>query len=140
MIVKDENISFGQPTIKGRRLTVHDIVTGISTDGLKGYSDDQQLSIEECKEAIVYCMNLKCQEQAGKFCDGCILSTINNGWSFDKDDFELRKIDNDYFLVDRATGSIYLGDKQEYENHLFGDIGWGIAQEIHEKYFDKLSD
>lgn len=137
MIVKNEQISFGQPTIYGRRLTVHEIVTGVYYDGLEDYLKDFELSIAQVKEGVVYCMNLACQEdKIGKFCNGCILSSLQDGVNFDINDFEVRLMNGEQYLIHKKTGSIFWGTAEEYKDELFGDVGWGIAREIFEKYFN----
>jgi hypothetical protein len=63
----------GRPKLKGRRLTVYDVVSGIHADGLETYLEDREISLEEARQAILYSMNLQCQmDRPPNFCHGCI--------------------------------------------------------------------
>ena len=116
MIYRNEKVSFGQPIIQGRRLTVFDVVAGVYYSGLKEYSKDHELDLNQIKEAFSYCCQLKCQDwPSGKFCSGCILSTLNEGWNFNKSDYEVSSIGDTKYLIHKATGSIFLGTLEEYE-------------------------
>jgi uncharacterized protein (DUF433 family) len=84
-IVKDTNMVFGQPTLKGRRLTVSNIVTGIDSDNLESYITDHEISETDAEIAVKYCINRDCTKTIGKFCEHCILSDAKNneldkGW------------------------------------------------------------
>lgn len=64
-IVINPLISAGAPTIRGRRLTVHNVVTKIYyEDSLKTALEDYEITLDEAKDAVNYCSKLKCQEEA----------------------------------------------------------------------------
>lgn len=90
-IIRDTGIVGGQPTLKGRRLTVHNIVSGIYDEGLNPFTQDRKISLEDAKEAVSYCMNLDCKKTSGEYCEHCILSNptidneLNKGWEIAKE-------------------------------------------------------
>lgn len=66
----------GQPTLKGTRLTVHNIVYGVYIDG-KDYMTDHELTSEDVFAAIKYCIGLECENNPHKrFCEGCLMADI----------------------------------------------------------------
>ncbi|UPT68902.1 MAG: DUF433 domain-containing protein [Sphingobacteriales bacterium JAD_PAG50586_3] len=72
-IVCDKTMVGGQPTLKGTRLTVHNIVYGVYIDG-KDYMTDHELTSEDVMAAITYCTALECENNPyGRFCEHCIL-------------------------------------------------------------------
>jgi hypothetical protein len=84
-IIRDPGMIGGQPTLKGRRLTVSNIVTGIDCDDLETYITDHEISETDAKMTVEYCMNRHCTKIIGKFCEHCILSDAKNteldkGW------------------------------------------------------------
>ena len=90
MIACDESINFGQPALIGRRLTVYDIVTKIYyEENLTTALDEYEISIGDAKDALKYCMELKCRSDSNlvHYCDGCLLRTFHEGFSFNKGDF-----------------------------------------------------
>jgi uncharacterized protein (DUF433 family) len=133
-IERNEAICWNQPKIKGRRLTVYNVVSGINYDGLE-YLTDHKLDIIVVKEALNYCSSLECQKDStGNFCNGCILNSLKNGWKIDRNELEEITINNEKFLKYKDSDSIYLGSLEDYEEDSFGKMGWKIAEEVKEKY------
>ena len=125
-----DNICGGSPTLDGRRLTVYDIITKIYyEETLEVALEDYEISLEEAMAATEYCINLDCKkdEKRRHFCRGCILATIDEGWTFDKSNYEQI---NDKLTVHKAGEFIFLGTIQELEDEQFGKPGWVIAEEI----------
>jgi uncharacterized protein (DUF433 family) len=133
-VVKDSKICGGQPTIVGTRLTVFNVVWGILGDGLDSYATDHDLPGPKIKDALAYCKELLCQDNVGGYCYGCIMSTIkgqvNKG---DEDAFEVILQDNSKITIEGTN--IFLGDKNELDHARFGEVGWGIAEELYNKYY-----
>jgi uncharacterized protein (DUF433 family) len=132
-IIKHKEICGGQPTLKGTRLRVFDIVWGIFSDGLESYTVDHELSLQSIEHVINYCKELQCQDGVPGYCEGCIMSTLNGTAQINKE--EVREI----ILPDKSTISIegdniFLGSKTELADARFGQIGWGIAEELYSKY------
>jgi len=133
LIVCIKNVSFGMPTLRGRRLTVYDIVSKIYyeetvEDALKDY----EISFEEAKAAVTYCMNLDCQKDINRiqFCNGCILRTINEGLDFDKENYiEV----NDKYTISKDGLLTFLGSIEELKEERFGKPGWAIAELVFSK-------
>jgi uncharacterized protein (DUF433 family) len=127
------NICGGSPTLDGRRLTVYDIVTKIYyEETLEIALEDYEITLEEASAVTEYCLNLNCKNDLKRkqFCNGCILAAIDEGWTFDKSNYEQI---NDKLTVLKAGGLIFLGTIQELEDEQFGRPGWLIAEEIYPK-------
>ena len=76
LIVCNKDIVGGQPTLKGTRLTVFNIVFGVFTDG-KDYLTDHELKGDDVFAAIKYCISLECENNPHKrFCENCIMEDI----------------------------------------------------------------
>jgi uncharacterized protein (DUF433 family) len=128
-----KNISFGMPTLKGRRLTVYDIVTKLFyEDTIEEAIEDYGISLLEAKSAIEYCMNLNCQTDIDRihYCDGCVLRTIEEKWKFKGEDYI--QID-EQLTVSKDGKTVFLGKIDELEEEQFGKPGWVIASEIYPK-------
>ncbi|WP_426585387.1 DUF433 domain-containing protein [Mucilaginibacter sp. R-33] len=131
LIVCNKNICFGMPILKGRRLTVYDIVTKIYYEDILNIAlEDYGISIAEAKAATNYCMHLHCQqdESRGQFCNGCILGTIEDGHSFNKDDYNQI---SDKLTMSKDGQLLFLGSIEELDDEMFGKPGWAIASEIY---------
>ena len=127
------NKGFGMPTLKGRRLTVYDVVTKIYYEETVGDALlDYEISLSEAKAAIDYCKNLCCQKDKDRihFCDGCILRTMEEKWNFNREDYIET---NDQLTFSRNGQFIYLGKIEELEEDAFGKPGWVIATKVYEK-------
>jgi uncharacterized protein (DUF433 family) len=140
LIEIDPRVCNGAPKLKGRRLTVYDVVSGIFNEGLDVYLSDKEISIEEASQAILYSKNLQCQIEApNNFCDGCILRTIKDGWKFSREELQEITLENQTTITLTEGGGIYLGTVKEYENEMFGKLGWAMAEAVLERY-PKLTD
>ena len=134
MIECNLKINFGQPTLKGRRLTVYDIVTKIYYDKVMEETlSDYEISLRDAKDAIKYCMNLQCKKDRNliNYCDGCLLRTIQDGWDFKIEDYEeLKDLNNCKIVISKEAKDIFIGSLQELEDSEFGKVTWLIAEEI----------
>jgi len=133
MIECDPYINFGQPALKGRRLTVYDIVTKILYEGdVKLALIDYAITLADAKEAVVYCMNLKCKRDKDlvHFCDGCILRTIEEGWNFNKDDYLELKRNGESVVISKDNTIFFAGTLKALEDSEFGKVTWLIAEDV----------
>jgi len=138
-IVIDKNISSGSPTIKDRRLTVFNVVSKIYYESnLQIALEDYEISLETATNAVDYCSSLSCQEDKEliKFCSGCILRTLQDGWNFNKNDYTEILCNNfsDNISISKDGNQIFLGSIQQLEDNDFGKIGWLLAEEDKIKY------
>jgi uncharacterized protein (DUF433 family) len=133
-IERNELRGFGQPVIAGSRLTVHSVLSYVSdssiiiADFLKEFS----VSIDELRAAVSYCRNRECKtilKASDKYCDGCILRTISEGWKSIKDDFN--EVDGISYSKDGKT--IFLGSIRELEDAEFGEMSWLLAVKVEER-------
>ncbi len=140
MIECNPKIVFGQPALKGRRLTVYDIVTKLYYENdIKITVEDYEISMKEIEEALDFCMNLKCKEEKKRvhYCDGCVLRSISEGWSFEKNDFYEISINGQIMTLSKDGKTSFLGSISEFENSEFGKITWAIAEHLYKKYFSE---
>ena len=89
-IVCTPDISWGQPRLDGRRLTVGDIVSlaGTYTD-LTTPLKDFELSLQEIRQALHYCKIQQCKKDLpDRFCHNCLLRVEQFNEAVDKDDPE----------------------------------------------------
>jgi uncharacterized protein (DUF433 family) len=136
MIGCDSAINFGQPALIGRRLTVYNIVTKLYyEDEVKDALNDYEISLRDAKDAVTYCMNLKCKEDKDlvNFCDGCILRTIQQGWNFKKEDYIEIENDGVKFVMSKDGKAFFAGTLSEFEDSEFGKVTWLIAEEVSKK-------
>src|SRR5438552_1214792 len=104
MIECNPQINFGMPALKGRRLTVYNIVTKLYYEGsVAEVLSDYSITMEDAKEALDYCINLKCKEDPNlvHFCEGCLLRTFDEGWDFKKTDYVETEIDNQKIVISK---------------------------------------
>src|ERR1700743_2440309 len=123
LIVCGDNISFGAPPLRGRRLTVYDIVTKLySENTITEALEDYDLTLIEAKAAIEYCMKLHCQIDTSRihYCNGCILRSIEEKWSFKKDDYIQIE---DKLTITKEGSVIILGSIENLEEESFGKPG-----------------
>lgn len=76
MIECNEAINFGMPALKGRRLTVFDIVTMVYySPTVQDALEDYEIDWQDAMDATDYCMRLRCQSDEGRiqYCDGCLI-------------------------------------------------------------------
>ena len=138
-IVINPLISSGAPTIKGRRLTVHNVVTQIYyEDSLETALNVYEITLDEAKDAVNYCSTLKCQEDSEliKFCSNCILRSLQDEWKFDKKNYrEFHDKDLDSKITISKDGNeIFIGTLQELEDDSFGTAGWLLSLEDKNRY------
>lgn len=139
MIGCDPAINFGQPALIGRRLTVYNIVTKLYyEDTVKDVLNDYEISLQDAKDAVDYCMSLKCKqdEDLVNFCDGCILRTIQEGWNFKKEDYMEIESDGVKFVMSKDGKVFFAGTLSELEDSEFGKVTWLIAEEVNKKILD----
>ena len=132
MICCDPYVNFGMPALKGRRLTVFDIVTKIYYEkSINTALVDYEISLEDARDATNYCMQLKCKEDKDlvHFCDGCMLRTLQDGWNFNREDYIEFKGAKQTFVVSKDNAVFFAGNLQELENSEFGKATWLIAEE-----------
>lgn len=140
-IVIDSAISSGAPIIKGRRITVFNIVSKIYYEqSLDVALDDYDISISIAKQAVEYCSNLICQQDTSliKFCSGCILRTLQDGWDFKKRNYNEINYDagTKSITISKDGNEIFLGSIQELEDNHFGKVGWLLAADNKAKYLE----
>jgi len=119
------------PSLKGRRLTVYNIVSKLYIENtIEEAIDDFQISLSEAKAALVYCKNLNCQTDTDRiqYCDGCILRTIEEGWSFDKGGYVQTE---NQITISKNDPMFFLGNINQLEDEKFGKPGWVIANELY---------
>lgn len=123
------------PSLKGRRLTVYNIVSGCFFDGIESYQNDFELNTNQIKDAITYCKGQKCKEvEQINFCDGCILRGINEK-KFDRRDYLQTDVNGTAITTSMDGKIVFFGTINElYDEHL-GKLGWVIADELHAKMF-----
>jgi len=93
------------PSLIGRRLTVYDIVTKLYLeDSIETALEDYEIDVLQAEAALEYCVNLYCQMDKKRinFCDGCVLRTIEEGWTFSKNDY--MDISNDLTISKTDVG------------------------------------
>ncbi|MBV8252441.1 MAG: DUF433 domain-containing protein [Chitinophaga sp.] len=129
-IERNEFVGFGQPVIKGTRLTVYTVVSyAYSSNVIQHFLTEFELSLLELKAALSYCKHRQCQifnHTFDKYCDGCILRSINDGWKPASLDFYEK--DNISYSNDGTI--IFLGSLQELDDEEFGRIGWQIEKKL----------
>ncbi len=130
--------SFGQPSLVNTRLTVFDIVSKVYyEESIDVVLSDYFISLDSVKAAINYCRNLNCQKDKDliNFCEGCLLDTLKDGWSFSKNNYTEENIKGCTITISLDEKSIFLGSLEELENLQFGKVTWLIAEYINKKYF-----
>ncbi len=128
-ISSDEKILSGRPHIKGRRLSVLDVILGLYfSENVEDYNSSMDLTDSELSDTINYCNSLSCiKNQVILFCEKCILShkekvdIVESNYSLIIDKklfFDLRK----------------LTDNELYQIESEGIEGWSIANGLKSKY------
>ncbi|MGN6293155.1 MAG: DUF433 domain-containing protein [Chitinophagaceae bacterium] len=133
MIECNPEINFGMPALKGRRLTVYDIVTKLYyEESIEIAINDYEISMRDAKEALLYCMNLRCKKDKNRvhFCDGCILRTFEEGSDFDRDNYIEARVDGEMITISRDESIFFAGSLEELEDSEFGKVTWLIAEEL----------
>lgn len=130
-------ISFGMPTLRGRRLTVYDIVTKLKYErSIDLALKDYEITVTEALAACDYCRNLRCKIAPNRihFCYGCVLRIQEEESVFNREDY----VETDKGLtIYKGDDVIYLGNLDELEEESCGKAGWEIASEMYLKLKDK---
>ena len=124
------------PTLKGRRLTVYDIVTKLSYEPtIKQALEDYEINEKEAKAAVNYCMNLCCKSDNDRlnFCNGCTLNAEQDNTEFDENKYEEIAYN---LTVTKDSSFIYLGSLEDLKNENKGKPGWLIAKNINDNLKD----
>jgi hypothetical protein len=90
---------------------------------------DFDVSMEELKSAVAYCMNLECrniQLPSDQYCDGCILRSIHEGWTLVKGDYQ----ESTGIVYSDAGERGYLRSTDELDEWECGRSGWMMAREL----------
>jgi uncharacterized protein (DUF433 family) len=128
LIICKKEICAGNPCIKGRRLTVYNIVVKVYLeDNIDLIYEDYELSNEEVKQAINYCSNLECINDSTliSFCDGCILGESDEIKSI-LDTIILYRDSNDKNDLDMGIKSYFLDNNIDIEKKSL-NLGWDLA-------------
>ncbi|MBO9732532.1 MAG: hypothetical protein J7623_28070 [Chitinophaga sp.] len=65
-----------------------------------------------------------------KYCDGCVLRSISDGWKpINKDDFK----EEDGISYSKDGSVIVLGTLSELDDSEFGQMGWILAEKVEER-------
>lgn len=125
----------GQPVIIGRRLTVFNVIShAFYRENVIDYIKEFSLSIEELRDAVLYCKNRQCkviESSLEHYCDGCILRSISEGWVSIKDEF----VESEGISISKDGNTIFLGSVDELEDTEFGIMGWLQAEAVYKKWF-----
>ncbi|WP_177222664.1 DUF433 domain-containing protein [Chitinophaga sp. YR627] len=130
-IERNKDRGFGQPVLKGGRLFVYNIISHTSwrERTIESFLEEFDVSIDQLKSAVSYCMNTACkniQLPSDKYCDGCILSSIHEGWTLVKSNLQ----GTGGIFGARADGAAYLKSVDELEALECGRSGWMLAREV----------
>ncbi|ASZ10858.1 DUF433 domain-containing protein [Chitinophaga pendula] len=132
-VERNANRGFGQPVIKGRRLTVFSALSHANyAISLTSFLEDFELSLEELVSAVSYCKNRVCHDlnsPTDQYCDGCILRSISSGWKSIKDDF----VEKNGVSISRDGKIFFLGSLDELEESEFGIMGWLLAERVEKR-------
>lgn len=140
MIECKEEINFGMPALRGRRLTVFDIVTMVYySPTVQDALEDYEITWQDAMDATEYCMNLKCQQDRsrGNYCDGCLLRTLDEGWHFDRTNFIEYK-GNENIVISKEKDIMFAGSLQELEDNEFGRVTWLNAIDVYKKLMESM--
>lgn len=123
---------WSRPSLIGRRLQVHDVVSGCYYDGEESYRTDFEVSQQQVLDALNYCSSLKCQENFGpndQYCVNCQLDAIHRGDIIDaKNHSSKTNRENDILSADGKY--VFVGNRDDYDEDSFGYEGWIMAQEL----------
>ncbi len=118
----------GSPTIKGRRLSVYNLISGLyDSDNLVTCLKDFEINLETVCQAIDYCSKLKCTDKPDlDFCEGCqLFSLVENDNSKNIEEFK------NHLVIDE--GEYFIGSVEEYKESIYGRKGWKMARELRGK-------
>ena len=133
MINSDPLINFVMPALKGRRLTVYDIVTKLYyEDYISVAIEDYKITRTDAQDAVDYCVATECwtDKNLVHYCDGCILRTISEGPGFEGSNLKELLLDDQLITVAGDGQTIFLGSKHEFEESEFRKVTWLMAEKI----------
>lgn len=133
-INRSEHVCFGRPRINDSRLEVYNIISDLYylDQPIDAYTVERGISQDVISEVLDYCQNLKCQvmdKPYEKYCSGCLLSTLHESFDYK---IELQKLDEGIYTDNQKN--IYLGDKKEIEEALYGKAGWIMASDVSDRF------
>ncbi len=132
-VERNECRGFGQPVLVGRRLTVYSMMFYASIrDSIPDFLEEFDVSMEELKSAVSYCIMKACKTMlhpTDKYCDGCILRSISDGWQSAKHNFK----EEDGMSYSTDGSIIFLGTLAELDEEEFGQLGWLLAEKVEER-------
>ncbi len=117
IITVNPEICNGNPSIKGTRITVFDLITRITDIGLGNILKNSDfISFEDIKEAVLYCQKRICDTDYS-YCGGCTLRSIQDGIKT-KDDFinqfsEIHFFDSEH-VIKGNEGLVLTSAKDRY--------------------------
>lgn len=134
-INRSEHVCFGRPRINDSRLEVYTVISDLYylDQPIDAYTAERGIDQDGIPELLDYCQNLKCQaidKPYEKYCSGCLLSTLHEG--FDYKAINLHKLDEDIYTDYQKN--VYLGNKEEIEEELYGKAGWIMASEVADRF------
>lgn len=129
-IVRNENICGGCPTIRGRRLTVFNVVSGIAAaqNDMEKYCSEFELNQIQVLDALNYCKKRTCEEglkYSNRYCEQCVLDSI---YSYDEP-INFIPISDGEILYSHENGIIFLGSEEEYKSEQPIE-GWLLAAKV----------
>jgi uncharacterized protein (DUF433 family) len=130
VIERNEKKCWGRPSIINRRLMVYDIVFGINS--IKNYTEEIELNTNSVKSILEYCANRLCEknENNGKFCIGCSLSSNELGEIDLEEIVEINRLEITYCINKNDNDFYFLGTKQDFVDQVNGQDGWILAQNL----------
>lgn len=136
-IERNARVGFGQPVLKGSRLTVCNIISYTSDKDMPiaEFLKDFKVSIDQLKSAVAYCKDTACKQiflPTDQYCDGCILRTLHEGSEFVKDDYE----EINGITYSKKGGEIFLGTLQELEESEMGVAVWLLARDVEKRLIE----
>lgn len=133
MIVSDALMCGGSPTIEGHRLQVLDLVLGAFWDGVESYVHDFEIQYSDMVEAVNYCVQLRCRNEAISRCGSCVLYRKKYNADVpmevvESESFRILHIDSTEEYIERLRD-----DDVKIIDHGIGIMGWVIAQTLLEE-------
>lgn len=137
----------GRPTLRGRRLTVFNLIfQSCHADderALREYLADFELTLLQLRAAVTYCAGLHCLTDApdGPFCEGCNLQFQQDGPYYDVADLEEFTEDESTYVRSRRNGNIVIfGSLADYLRDEQGVAGWLMAADIEQRFGHLLAE
>ncbi len=149
-ITSSPDIRSGELRLKGRRLTVFDVVSGVFFESsLNDFMLDMEVTHDEVKECLDFCSQKECLRiKDVVLCSKCEFGQIQSGDTFESYKASYSKIivhdDSGPKIIYSETGNTdidlnhdtlnYLGDENDFWLELNGYKGWEMAKEVILKY------